>query len=38
MTTDYSEAAEFYDLLHAGDKDYAAEASVLAALIPILFS
>ena len=33
MTTDYSEAAEFYDLAHAGDKDYAAEASVLAGLI-----
>ena len=33
MATDYSEAAEFYDLAHAGDKDYAAEALVLAALI-----
>ncbi len=30
---DYSKAAEFYDLLHAAEKDYAREAGVLAALI-----
>jgi SAM-dependent methyltransferase len=30
---DYSQAAEFYDLLHSAEKDYAAEAGVLAGLI-----
>jgi SAM-dependent methyltransferase len=30
---DYAQAAEFYDLLHSAEKDYAAEARVLAALI-----
>ena len=29
----YSEAAEFYDLLYEGDKDYAAEADLLAQVI-----
>lgn len=31
--TDYSSAAEFYDLLYEGEKDHAAEAEFLAALI-----
>jgi hypothetical protein len=31
--SDYSHAAEFYDLLHPAEKDYAAEAGVLAGLI-----
>lgn len=30
---DYSQAAEFYDLLYSADKDYAAEATVVAQLI-----
>jgi SAM-dependent methyltransferase len=30
---DYAQAAEFYDLLHSAEKDYAAEAGVVAALI-----
>lgn len=30
---DYSQSAEFYDLLHSAQKDYAAEASVVAGLI-----
>ncbi len=30
---DYSQAAEFYDVLYRGDKDYAAEADLLAGLI-----
>lgn len=29
----YSEAAEFYDLLYEGEKDYAAEAAILTRLI-----
>jgi SAM-dependent methyltransferase len=33
VTTDYSSAAEFYDLLYSGRKDYAAEAPVIAGLI-----
>jgi SAM-dependent methyltransferase len=33
MPTDYTQSAEYYDLWHAGDKDYAAEAAVLADLI-----
>ena len=31
--TYYSEAAEFYDLLYQGEKDYAAEGDLLTALI-----
>jgi SAM-dependent methyltransferase len=31
--SNYSEAAEFYDLLYHGEKDYAAEADLLSALI-----
>lgn len=31
----YSEAAEFYDLLYQGEKDYAAEADLLAQLIRV---
>ena len=30
---DYSQAAEFYDLLYSGDKDYSSEAQLLAELI-----
>jgi 2-polyprenyl-3-methyl-5-hydroxy-6-metoxy-1,4-benzoquinol methylase len=30
---DYAKAAEFYDLLYGGQKDYAAEAELLAAII-----
>jgi SAM-dependent methyltransferase len=33
---DYSHAAEFYDLLYQGEKDYAAEADLLSALIRAL--
>jgi SAM-dependent methyltransferase len=33
VTTDYSSAAEFYDLLYSGRKDYSAEAPVIAGLI-----
>jgi predicted TPR repeat methyltransferase len=31
--SNYSEAAEFYDILYQGEKDYAAEAGLLSALI-----
>ncbi len=31
--SDYSQAAEFYDLLHSAEKDYATEAGILAGLI-----
>jgi hypothetical protein len=30
---DYSQAAEFYDLLYAAEKDYAAESNFVASLI-----
>ena len=33
LVTDYSRAAEFYDLLYEGEKDYAAEAALLQELL-----